>query len=91
MPLSKTGGDGLTFPGKSCIATSRTAKSSRVEDNSFLPSVLYSNETTPLSLHFGELRLPDFFGDKIGLFECRHESGAPFLARTLLREAGPFG
>jgi hypothetical protein len=33
----------------------------RSKDNSFLAGAFYLSETTPLSLHFGELRLPDFF------------------------------
>src|SRR5208282_351991 len=35
-------------------------KTSQVEDNSFPPAGFYLSETTPLSLHFGELRLPVF-------------------------------
>jgi hypothetical protein len=35
---------------------------SRAEDNSFPPTAFYLSETTPLSLHFGELRLPAFLG-----------------------------
>ena len=36
--------------------------SSGLGDNSLRLAGLYLSETTPLSLHFGELRLPDFFG-----------------------------
>jgi len=45
------------------------AKSSRAEDNSFPPTAFYLRETTPLSLHFGELRLPAFL-------DCHPEAGA---------------
>src|ERR1700722_15965407 len=37
------------------------SNSSCVKDNSFPVDAFYLSETTPLSLHFGELRLPNFF------------------------------
>src|SRR5215469_9564743 len=59
-PSPKGGAPSVTASRTALRARSRIRNSSRAEDNSFLSPAFYLSETTPLSLHFGELRLPHF-------------------------------
>jgi hypothetical protein len=57
------------------------------KDNSFPPAGLYLSETTPLSLHFGEPRLPVFLGFWRPASATR--AGCLILV-ALLRQGGDF-
>src|SRR5579864_445951 len=64
-------------------ARSVTMKSSRPQDNSFRNTGLYLGETSPLSFHFGELRLPVFCCHPEVSAVCPPKAGWHILARPL--------
>src|SRR5579872_6977924 len=79
-------------PGWQSFSSAGHRKSSHVRDNYFAYPAFYVNETTPLSLHFGELRLPVFMrlaSHPITTKRCHPERSSHFAKRNDVESKDP--